>query len=289
MLKLGIVGAENSHSYAIAKTCNIDKAVKMRVPLIWGESAAFAKAAAEKGAIPSIVKDWRDMLGQVDGIMIDHRHPGPHYEVAKFFIENKVPTFIDKPFTHKLTEAKKLIDLAAKKKTPITTFSSIPIQTAFQKFKKELAKVGPATATAINSSGPADLKSKYGGVFFYGIHQVDAIIELMGTDIKTVSLQRAGVNGIATLIFSDGRIATINCLRDNAGGFSWHLTTAKGPHFVTDVRDANPYLTSAKLIVDLLGKGKNHFDRARMLAPVAVLEALQKSLDTRKPVNVAKL
>ncbi len=287
MLKLGIIGAENSHSFSIGKICNIDKSVAMRVPIIWGETSKFAKAAAERGGIPTIVKDWKEMLGQVDGIMIDHRHPGPHYEVAKYFIERRVPTFVDKPLTWKLSEAKRLLDLAKKKRTPITTFSSIPIQKTFQDFKKNALRNG--RVLAVNSTGPADLKSKWGGVFFYGIHQVDAVIELMGTDLKRVSLQRNGDNGIATMLYRDGGIATINCIKKGGGGFHWQACCENG--VVTHVResDSNPYLGSAKLIRALLAKGKQTFSRERMLAPVAALEAMQKSLDTGKPVNVSKL
>lgn len=286
MLKLGIIGAENSHSYAIGKTCNIDKSVAMRVPVIWGETAKFAKNAAERGGIPTIIKDWKKMLGQVDGIMIDHRHPGPHYKVAKYFVERGVPTFVDKPFTWKLSEAKRLLDLAAKKKTPVTTFSSIPIQKAFQAFKKEALK--NSRILAVNSTGPVDLKSKYGGVFFYGIHQVDAVIELMGTDLKRVSLLRNGDNGIANIMYRDGGVATINCIKKGGGGFHWQVCCEKG--LLTHARqgDANPYLYSAQLIRGLLANGKQPFSRERMLAPIAALEAMQKSLDTGKPVNVAK-
>jgi predicted dehydrogenase len=288
MLNLGIIGAENSHSYAIGKTCNIDKAVAMRATVICGETAKFAKEAAEKGGIPHIVKDYREMLGQVDGVMIDHRHPGPHYEVAKFFVENKVPTFVDKPFTWKLSEAKRLLDLAKKTSTPVTTFSAIPIQTAFQQYKKELKKAG--NVVAINSTGVADLKSKYGGVFFYGVHQVDAVIELMGTDVKRVELLKSGDNGVGTILYRDGRFATINFIKAGATHFHWRACTDKqGPVCYSDTRDANPYMGSVKLIFKLLKKGEVTFTRERMLAPVAVLEALQKSLDTGKPVNVAKL
>lgn len=287
MLKLGIVGAENSHSYAIAKTCNIDKKVAMRVPIIWGETSAVAKTASELGSIPTIVKDWRNMLGHVDGIMIDHRHPGPHFEVAKYFLSHGVPTFVDKPMTWTLREAKNLIDLAKKNRTVVTTFSAIPIQKAFQAFKKQVDKAGGAVA--INSTGPVDLKSKWGGVFFYGIHQVDAIIELMGTDVQRVSLEKNGENGIATLLFAGGKIATINCIKKGSGGFSWQACCEDGLINYQDTRDANPYMTSAKIIRDLLGKGKQPFSNARMLAPVAVLQALQKSLDTGKSVKVAKV
>jgi hypothetical protein len=141
---------------------------------------------------------------------------------------------------------------------------------------------------AVNSSGPVDLKSKWGGVFFYGIHQVDAVIELMGTDVKRVSLQRSGENGIATIFFRDGAVATINCIK-SGGRFHWQACCEKGVVTQADARDPSPYLSSAKLIRDLIGKGKQPFSRERMLAPVAVLEAMQKSLNTGKPVSVAKL
>ena len=63
MIRIGIIGAENSHTGAIAKTINIDKKVKgAKVVAVWGETRAFAKAAAEKalnsftGAITGALK-----------------------------------------------------------------------------------------------------------------------------------------------------------------------------------------------------------------------------------------
>ena len=57
MLKIGIIGAENWHCAAIAKLCNVEKKVPCRAVMVWGEKLKFAKAAAETGRIPSIVKD----------------------------------------------------------------------------------------------------------------------------------------------------------------------------------------------------------------------------------------
>lgn len=282
MLRLGIIGAENSHSYSIAKLCNVDNAVPMRAVAIWGETAEFAKVAAEKGAIPKIVTDWRDMLGEVDVVMIDHRHPKPHFEPAEFFIKKGVPTFVDKPMTYTLKEAKKLLDLADAKKVPVTTFSAIPIQAAFQAFKAELAKEG--AVKAMNSTGPVDIDSQWGGIFFYGIHQVDAIVELMGAEAESVLVERRGNSALATVRFSNERWATMNCIP--GGAFHWLVCTDKKALTHTDVRDANPYATSAKLIVQLAKDKKSAFSRERMLAPVAILEAMDKSLKTGKSARV---
>ncbi len=283
MIRLGIVGAENSHSYSIGKICNIDNALPMRVAAIWGETAEFAKTAAEKGGIPKIVQDWREMLGQVDVVMVDHRHARDHFEPAEFFVRNGVPTFVDKPMTYTVEEARRLLDLAESRKTPMTTFSAIPIQAAFQAFKSELVKDG--TLRTLNSTGPADIESPYGGIFFYGIHQVDAMVELMGTEVESVTMERRGKNAIVVVRYSGDRWVTINCLAGPAA-FHWMACTEQKALTQADVRDSNPYLPSARLILSLAEEKKSRFSRERMLAPVAVLAAMESSLQNGKTVNV---
>jgi len=287
MFKLGIVGAENSHCAAIATICNVEKKVAARTVCVWGETKKYAEAAAEKGNIPTIVKDWREMLGQVDGIMIDHRHPLPHYEVAKFFLENKVPVFVDKPMTYRLKHAKELIEISKKKRTAVTTFSIIPMQKNYQQFCKEAKKLGPLTH--LTTWGPVDLKTKYGGIFFYGIHQVDAVIELFGTDVQKVNVTQQGEHGVATMQYRNGPIATINLIKNYTGGFHWTATGQNASLNWQHQGDPSPYLTGTKTFLKMFKTGKMPFDKTRMLAPVAVLEAMEKSLKQRKPINVAKL
>jgi predicted dehydrogenase len=286
MLKLGIVGAENSHSWRLAALANIDKAVRFRVTSIWGERPKFAKAAAERGDIPTIVKDWREMLGEVDGVMIDHRHPKPHYEVAKFFIEHQVPCFVDKPMTWTLREARALLDLGEKKGTPVVTCSQKSLTPEFAKFKKQVAKCGEVVA--VNSTGRCNIKSRYGGVFFYGIHQVDTIIELAGTDAKRVHVQKASPNAVATMTFKDGKVATMNALK-HAGKFHWRVVTDKGVVCFLEERAGKRYLPMGKMVYALLKRGEVPFTRERMLAPVAVLAAMRKSLETGKEARVGAL
>lgn len=288
MLNIGIIGAENSHCAAIAKLCNVDKKVPgVRVTSVWGEKKKFAQAAAEAGQIPTIVSDWREMAGQVDGVMIDHRHPGPHAEVAKFFIKQGIPTFVDKPFTFTLREAKALCKLADKNNVPLTTFSVIPQEKNYAEFCKACKKAGDVSRLV--TFGPAELKSKYGGVFFYGIHQVDAVIELLGTDVKEVNLipDRQG-GGVGTMVYANGTIVTLNFIPAYP---HFHWTAAAGTDLIEweHVRDEVAYVGGAKLFAKMFKTGKRPFDNARMLAPVAVLEAMQKSLDTGKPVRVPKV
>ena len=287
MLKIGIVGAENSHCAKIGRLCNVEKKVPARVVAIWGEKPSFAKAAAEAAQVPEIVKDWRQMLGKVDGIMIDHRHPKYHAEVATFFIQNGVPCFVDKPFTHTLAAGRRLCDLARKKKAPLTTFSSLPLHKSFQDFKRAASKLGKICN--LTTMGPVELNSKYGGVFFYGIHQVDAIIELLGTKVDKVSLQRNGKNGIAVITYKDGPIVAMHCISEGPSGWHWSATgereTLDWPH----QGDPNAHLTGLKRFCRMFRTREEPATRERMLAPIAVLEAMQKSLACGKPVKVGRL
>lgn len=284
MIRLGIIGAENSHSYSIASICNIDKSVPMRATHLWGETAALAAASAKKGSIPRIVGDWREMLGDVDGVMIGHRDGALHYQVAKFFIERKVPTYVDKPLTTKLAEARKLLALADRTKTPVCSFSVIPLQAQFKKFASSLAGAGPVKA--LNSSGPMDIGGPY-GVFFYGIHQIEAIVEIMGAAAKSVQLYKNGKDCVATIFFSGQRIVTLNGLAEG-GLFHWRACLHEKIRTFSHSADSNLYLEGAKIIYRLIRFGDVPWSRSRLLAPVAILEALQKSLQTGRLEAVSR-
>ena len=61
MIRIGIVGAENSHTVAISRLLNIEKKVPgCRVICVWGEASRYARDAVERGGVPAIVKTPED-------------------------------------------------------------------------------------------------------------------------------------------------------------------------------------------------------------------------------------
>jgi hypothetical protein len=103
-IRIGIIGAENSHTIGYGTLFNINKKFPgVEVLYVWGETEEFARAAQEKGKIPIIVKDPKEMLGKIDALIVDHRHPKYHLEAALPFIKAKIPTFIDKPFCYRVS------------------------------------------------------------------------------------------------------------------------------------------------------------------------------------------
>jgi len=287
MLRIGMIGSENSHSKAVSKLINVEKQIKdAQVVAVWGETRAFAKETAEAGEIPTIVKKPEDMLGMVDGVMIDHRHGKYHLPAATPFVKAGIPVFVDKPFCCSLAEGKRFLKLAESRGVAVTSFSSIPIQKAFLKFREKVQALGKISAGS--SSGPCDLKSKYGGVFFYGVHQVEPVIDLFGMDVTQVEMLQHGGSGLGVLYYKDGKTVTMNFIKGGCHQFHFMAHGEKGVELHVGKRDKSPYLSSTKLWVDMIRSGKEPFEHRRMLASVAILEALDKAVKTGKKVKVGK-
>ena len=106
-VRIGIIGAENSHTVGYGRLFNVDKKFPgVEVKYVWGETEAFARNAMEKGSIPNMVKDPLEMMGKIDALIVDHRHPKYHLEAATPFVKAGIPTFIDKPFCYRVEEGK---------------------------------------------------------------------------------------------------------------------------------------------------------------------------------------
>jgi predicted dehydrogenase len=285
MIKIGIIGAENSHAAAISKTINVEKKIKgCKVTAIWGEQKKFAVRTAEAGQIPLIVKKPEDMLGSVDAVIVDHRHGKYHLPAVKPFLAEKIPMFIDKPFCYRLSEGKRFLGEAKKKRVPVCSFSVLPKHQSFKDLKKELKKIG--AIRAVVTTGPCDIKSKYGGIFFYGIHQVGLILQAVGFNVTHAQLNKGKVNSTATLFYDSGLVATMNLIKEKGAGFHFSAVGEQGRVDKLIVSDKNPYLAGIREFTTMFKTGRSKSTRESMLGPVAVLEALEKSLKEKKRIKV---
>ena len=285
MIRIGIVGAENSHTAAIAKTLNIQKKVPgCRVVSVWGETPKYARAAAEAGEIPGIVQDPEDMIGNVDAAIVDHRHAKYHLPAVRPLLEAKVPLFVDKPFCYRLREGKAFLARAHELKVPVCSFSVLPKQASFAELKKEVRKLG--RVVSIVSTGPCDIKSEYGGVSFYGIHQVDMVVRLLDNDITHGVVNLGKKNHTATLFSAGGAISTLNLFTEGHTAFHVSIIGEKGRVDQTIGYDENPYLSGARSFCRMFKTGKTDETDQTILMPVAVLEALEKSIVQKRKVKV---
>jgi predicted dehydrogenase len=229
------------------------------------------------------------MIGEIDAVIIDHRHAKYHLPAAEAFLKARLPMFIDKPFCYRLDAGKKFLARCRRAKVPVTSFGAMPMQKSFADFRRDANRGG--AVRAVSSVGPCDLDSTYGGIFFYGIHQVEMLVEAFGTDVSAVSVSRAGKgkDAAATLFFRSGLVATMHCLSGWSSGF--HICAVKdtGPLAREIISDTDSYLTGIRKFCKMFKTGKEPLDHKRILAPVAILEAMGKSVKTGKVTPVVKV
>ena len=274
-IRIGIIGAENSHTVGFGKMFNIDKKFPgVEITHLWGETDEFARKAAEAGKIPTIVKDPNEMLGKIDALIVDHRHAKYHLEAATPFVKAGIPTFIDKPFCYRVEEGKKFLAMARKYGTPITSFSSIAQSYATYDIKEQIASLGEINH--VIRYGPLDMDSEYGGVFFYGVHLLQPLMVMFGDDIQRVKITRNGKKGSACLVFKSGLYATL-IFKNLSYGWETYIETKKG---LTELKSRIPESEPGKMYVDMVEMFRTRVEprsHQSILTEIAILEALEKS------------
>lgn len=277
-IRIGIIGAENSHTAGFGKMFNIDKKFPgVEVTHLWGETDEFARKASEAGKIPTIVKDPAEMMGKIDALIVDHRHAKYHLEAATPFVKAGIPTFVDKPFCYRVEEGKKFLAMARELGTPVTSFSSIAQSDATYDIKEQLAAMGEINHVV--RYGPVDLDSEYGGVFFYGVHVLQPLMFMFGEDIVQVKISREGKKGSAALVFKSGLYATV-VFKNQSYGWETFVETKKG---ITELKSRVPESDPGRMYVDMVNMfrtGKEPRSHQSILQEIAVLEALEKSAES---------
>jgi hypothetical protein len=284
-MKIGIIGSENSHSLAIAKTINIEKKVKnFSVEFLWGETKKLAQTTAKEGKIPNIVENPLEMLGKIDALIVDHRHPKYHLDAALPFIKKGIPVFIDKPLCFNSAKGEKFLKLAKQTGSPVTSFSVVPEQKKFSQFILKKNKMGRVLAGA--TYGVCDADSPYGGIFFYGIHQVEMALQAFGFNVDRVFISRNSNGATGQLIYSDDKIITLNFIKEGCSGFSIGAVGEKGGVFENITYDKEIYLAGIKTFTRMFKTRQEPQTHENLLVPIKILEALARSLKSHKVERV---
>lgn len=290
MIRLGMLDFDTSHCVAFTTRFNhagVDKSqfvdgakVVVGCP---GESklsperiAGFTQEMKKLG-VPLVDKP-EAMIGQVDAMLIESVDGTVHLERARPFLEAGLPCFIDKPFTCSTADARKLIALAAKKKLPLFSSSSLRYAPEVAAFAQD-AKPGQLIGCSVYS--PASLSPVPGrnaGLFHYGIHGVEVLYTLMGPGCQRVACTHEKGTDVATGTWKDGRIATLRGIRDGAAGYGFTAFSEKGVKHVTIKTDVI-YRELCKKIVETFEKKETVLDPAITLEIVAFIEAANASAD----------
>jgi hypothetical protein len=285
MIKLGMLDFDTSHVVEFARRLNhqgikqdqwVDGAqVVVACP---GESQIMPERIPqytkdiEKLGIPLVDKPG-DMIGRVDGMLIESQEGGVHWERARPFLEAGLPCFIDKPFTCSVAHARNLADLAAQKNVPIFSSSSLRYAPELVEFAAD-RKHGKVQG--VLAYGPAPLHERNPGLFHYGIHAVEILYTLMGPGCRRVTCTHEKDADVVTGQWQDGRLATVRGIRAGKSDYGCVAFTQEG---VWPVRIGTTYIYREllKKVVEMFQTKKAPVAVAETVEIVAFIEAALKS------------
>lgn len=277
MIRIGIVGSDNSHAIAYSKLTNIDRAVgdRAQVTTIWGEDEARTAEVAEKGNIPEIVTSLHKLVDQVDAAIVVDRHGDLHAEHALPFLLEGKPVFVDKPFAIDLADCRRMLNAAKQARAAITSLSSLsvsPDTVAMQAEQLGTIRLG-------QFAGPCDFGSEYGGAYFYATHLIELALTLIGEKVSGLQANRAGNTVVVNAIWQNDAIGTLGYFKDAKYHFHASVFGTDGmANSEVRVGDSG-YTEALKVAVDMFETGRNPLSNRRLLLPIVITEAIVRSLD----------
>ena len=105
-------------------------------------------------------------------------------KLARLFIEKGIPTFIDKPFAHNFKDARALVALAKKHRTPIVSASLLEYNTVAKQCVRRFGEIGEVGMIVVKGVGSVGLAGTIHGIslvrnfFGDGVESVQAMGEV---------------------------------------------------------------------------------------------------------------
>jgi predicted dehydrogenase len=211
-IKIGVVGAGHLGQHHVRILSEIENAELMAVS---DTNEAVGQAFSERFNI-KYFKDYREMAGHVDAVSI----VVPtflHYDVARFFLERNIHTFIEKPITKTLEEANALVSLASEKQLTLQVGHVERFNAAIMKLETlcetprfiECQRMGPFSPRVQDVGVVLDLM----------IHDIDIVLSLVKSPIKQIDAVGIPVltnnEDIANahILFENGCVANLTASR----------------------------------------------------------------------------
>jgi len=218
VIRIAFLGCDSTHTEAFAQRINLNGAPFFniaKVVSIWGEDLKQASEKASLLNIPKVASTYEDALQDVDFAMVIGRFGESHYEAALTALKMGIPTFVDKPFTIEANLAEQLINFANMHQ--VNLGSSSPLR--FAREVQDLKSINRDDYECVVVTVPAsctDLGAdpRLNSCFFYGIHGLEVLLEIIGFDLQSYSINY-GVKVIVVMLqFKSGKMGVFELIRN---------------------------------------------------------------------------
>ncbi len=283
MLRIGIIGSDNSHALAFSKLSNLpgpDGALRfpeVRVTALWGQEPERTAQVAAEGNVERIYDSPEEMLGAVDAVMVVLRHGDLHRRYALPFIEAGMPVWVDKPFAIRPGDAVEMVRAARKSGSLLSggsTCKYCPDVLAVRDEYEALRRESRVISAGFNF--PGELDSPWGGIWFYGGHAVEMLTTMFGSDVRSIRADVHQGNLIALFRYEEMTVVV------NFAGVGEFYATLYSPLRVAvrklDISEVY-FHGFSRFVSELRGEAgpPSHAD---LLRPVALLDTLAAAIES---------
>ncbi|MDO4587175.1 MAG: Gfo/Idh/MocA family oxidoreductase [Planctomycetia bacterium] len=255
VFRIGIIGTTTSHVPAFVNVINDPNAEELFQkfeitaaykggmpdnPDSWNRVEQYAAECSKAGIV--LYRSIEELVENVDGVLLESVDGRPHLEQAKPVIAAGKPMFIDKPIAGSLSDVLEIFRLSEEKGVPIFSASSLRYISGYQKMRNEqpLGKIW-----GCDTMSPCSLNRKHPDFYWYGVHGVESLFTIMGSDCLNVSRTHTEGVDLAVGLWKDGRIGTFRGIRQGASGYSAKVYAENG------IEEAGTYEGYKPLVVEI--------------------------------------
>ena len=282
MKKIAILGCENSHANAFLKYIKTKEEFSdIEVVGVYSDESESSEKLRDEFGV-SIMDSYDEAVGKVDGIVITARHGDNHYKYAKPYIESGVPMFIDKPITVDEGEAVEFMKELQRAGVRICGGSSLGHDNFVKTLKAEVESGIEGRTLGGIVRAPLQSSSSYGGFFFYAQHLVEIVCGVFGRYPKSVLTTVSGDQ--TTVIFRYGDFDCVGLYVEKNNLYYACRMSEKSCHgeYLKKTEDNDWYYMEFSEFHSLLSGGEQNITYKDFIAPVFVMNAIKRSIDSGK-------
>lgn len=285
-IRLGVIGVDSSHLPEFTRRIHEMRdagKTRCRVVSMWTDSQHDLPQADverwQQTARDLGVEDAADldtMLANVDGAMVLSVNGNKHLAHATPALRRGLPTYVDKPLTCNLDEAKQLLKLARDGNARCYSASSLRFVTELEELAKRRESLGDLVA--VDAVGPGELNESMAGLFFYGVHSIELVDAIWGPGVKRISAIRTEPRDLVRLDYGDNRLASIRLERQGSYTFAATIHGTKGM-YAFEVDFAPVYTRLVAGMTRFFEGGQAPVDLRDIVENVAVMQAGNASME----------
>ena len=296
-LKIGMIGLDTSHAEAFTGILNDEKR-KDHVPggrvvaafpggspdmdISRNRVGGFTKTLREKYSIE--MKETPEAVAEaVDLVMILSVDGRVHREQFERTAKLRKPTFIDKPFAVTVEDAEAMLRTAHTEMVALMSCSSV----RYSDNVVEALGGKREDVLGCDAHGPLSEVPTQPGVFFYGVHTIDLVVNVLGHGCREVRAADYDACDVVTLAWPDGRIATARLMKEPHGHFGITLHRKGGAQFVdASAAKRAAYASMLEAILRSLPEGKGDVPEDEMLDTIKICAAVNQSRESGRVVKL---